>query len=52
MPTYDYTCQACGRELEIFQSMTRRILRKPFTSQDVESLLEQLLRSSTTLHAV
>lgn len=28
MPTYDYTCQACGRELEIFQSMTERPKRK------------------------
>jgi len=28
MPTYDYTCQACGRELELFQSMTERPKRK------------------------
>jgi len=28
MPTYDYTCQACGKDLELFQSMTERPKRK------------------------
>lgn len=28
MPTYDYTCQACGKELEIFQPMTESPKRK------------------------
>ena len=28
MPTYDYICQACGHELEIFQSMTESPKRK------------------------
>lgn len=28
MPTYDYTCQACGHQLELFQSMTERPKRK------------------------
>lgn len=28
MPTYDYLCNACGAELEIFQSITERPRRK------------------------
>ena len=28
MPTYRYVCQACDHELEAFQSMTARALRK------------------------
>ena len=28
MPTYDYRCDACGHELELFQSMTERPKRK------------------------
>lgn len=28
MPTYDYICQACGHELEIFQSMSESPKRK------------------------
>ncbi len=28
MPTYDYRCDACGHELEIFQSMTESAKRK------------------------
>ena len=28
MPTYDYVCEACGHELEIFQSMSDRPKRK------------------------
>ena len=28
MPTYDYSCQACGHELEAFQSMSAAPLRK------------------------
>ena len=28
MPTYDYTCQACGKHLELFQSMSERPKRK------------------------
>ena len=28
MPTYDYRCQACGHELELFQSMTEGPKRK------------------------
>lgn len=28
MPTYEYICQACGHELEIFQSMTEGAKRK------------------------
>ena len=28
MPTYDYVCEACGRALEIFQSMTEAPKRK------------------------
>jgi len=28
MPTYDYVCDACGHELEQFQSMAARSLRK------------------------
>ncbi len=35
---------------EIFGSVTRQVLRKPFTPKDLESLLEQLLRASATLH--
>jgi putative FmdB family regulatory protein len=27
MPTYDYSCEACGHHLEHFQSMTSRRLR-------------------------
>ena len=37
---------------EIFESVTRQVLRKPFTPKDLESLLEQLLRASATLHGV
>lgn len=28
MPTYDYQCQACGHEMEAFQSITEGALRK------------------------
>lgn len=28
MPTYDYRCEACGHELEIFHSMTESAKRK------------------------
>jgi len=28
MPTYDYRCEACGHELELFQSMTEAPKRK------------------------
>ncbi len=28
MPTYDYVCQACHHEMEAFQSMTAKPLRK------------------------
>jgi len=28
MPTYDYRCDACGHELEIFHSMTEAAKRK------------------------
>ncbi len=28
MPTYDYLCESCGHELEIFQSMTEGRKRK------------------------
>lgn len=28
MPTYDYVCEACGHELEIFQSMSEKPKRK------------------------
>jgi putative FmdB family regulatory protein len=28
MPTYDYRCDACGHEFEVFQSMTAKTLRK------------------------
>ena len=28
MPTYDYRCDACGHELEIFQSITESPKRK------------------------
>ena len=28
MPTYDYRCQECGHEFELFQSMTDRVKRK------------------------
>jgi len=28
MPTYDYACEACGHELEIFQSMSEKPKRK------------------------
>ena len=28
MPTYDYRCEACGHELELFQSMTEGPKRK------------------------
>ena len=28
MPTYEYQCQACGHELEAFQSITAGPLRK------------------------
>lgn len=28
MPTYDYVCEGCGAELEIFQSMTESPKRK------------------------
>jgi len=28
MPTYDYSCQACGHDFEAFQSMTAAPLRK------------------------
>jgi len=28
MPTYDYLCKSCGHELEVFQSMTARRLRR------------------------
>ena len=27
MPTYDYRCQGCGHEFELFQSMTARVKR-------------------------
>jgi len=37
---------------EIFESVTRQVLRKPFTPEDVEALLDQLLRASATLHGV
>ncbi len=28
MPTYDYICDSCGHELEVFQSMTASLKRK------------------------
>ncbi len=28
MPTYDYRCQGCGHEFELFQSMTATVKRK------------------------
>jgi putative FmdB family regulatory protein len=28
MPTYDYACQACGHQFELFQSMTAKVKRK------------------------
>ena len=28
MPTYDYVCEACGHELEVFQSMSEKPKRK------------------------
>ncbi len=28
MPTYDYVCDACGYEFELFQSMTEPVKRK------------------------
>ncbi len=28
MPTYDYECDACGHEFELFQSITEAIKRK------------------------
>ncbi len=28
MPTYEYTCENCGYEFELFQSITARPLRK------------------------
>jgi putative FmdB family regulatory protein len=28
MPTYDYVCDACGHEFELFQSMTDSVKRK------------------------
>ncbi len=28
MPTYDYTCDACGHELEAFQTISAKPLRK------------------------
>jgi putative FmdB family regulatory protein len=28
VPTYDYVCEACGHELEVFQSMSEKRLRK------------------------
>ncbi|MEM7202527.1 MAG: zinc ribbon domain-containing protein [Planctomycetota bacterium] len=28
MPTYDYECQACGHQFELFQSMTASVKRK------------------------
>ena len=28
MPTYDYECDACGHEFELFQSITEPVKRK------------------------
>ncbi len=28
MPTYDYRCELCGHQLEVFQSITARPLKK------------------------
>ena len=28
MPTYDYRCEQCGHEFELFQSMTAKLKRK------------------------
>ena len=28
MPTYDYQCEACGHEFELFQSMSASVKRK------------------------
>lgn len=28
MPTYDYRCQGCGHEFELFQSMSDKVKRK------------------------
>lgn len=28
MPTYDYVCDACGHEFELFQSITEKVKRK------------------------
>jgi putative FmdB family regulatory protein len=28
MPTYDYECDACGHEFELFQSITEKVKRK------------------------
>src|SRR5262245_37709553 len=28
MPTYDYVCDACGHEFELFQSITEKVKKK------------------------
>ena len=28
MPTYDYECEACGHEMEVFQGINDKVLRK------------------------
>lgn len=28
MPTYDYVCEACSHEMEVFQSISAKVLRK------------------------
>ena len=41
MPTYDYRCNACGHEFELFQSMTAPVKRK--CPECAKNALERLI---------
>lgn len=43
MPTYDYRCTQCGREFEVFQSITDDALT---TCEECQGVLQRLIGKS------
>ena len=48
MPTYDYQCQTCGHEFEVFQSMNARKLTK-CPEEDCSGKVKRLLGTGAGL---